>query len=66
MSGATTDALLAANPFPGLRAFRPTEADRFFGGPPPAGLADLCLVLRPPRDCRAAFVARHADILSRI
>lgn len=25
------DALIAANPFPGLRAFRPGEADRFFG-----------------------------------
>lgn len=31
MSSAAVDALLAANPFPGLRAFRPTEADRFFG-----------------------------------
>ena len=28
---AATDALIAANPFPGLRAFRPGEADRFFG-----------------------------------
>ena len=26
-----TQALLDANPFPGLRAFKPTEADRFFG-----------------------------------
>ncbi len=26
-----TQALLLANPFPGLRAFRPDEADRFFG-----------------------------------
>ena len=25
------EALLLANPFPGLRAFKPTEADRFFG-----------------------------------
>ena len=31
MTSASVDALLAANPFPGLRAFRPTEADRFFG-----------------------------------
>jgi WD40 repeat protein len=31
MSSAETDALIAANPFPGLRAFRPGEADRFFG-----------------------------------
>ncbi len=31
--GAATDraALIAANPFPGLRSFRPGEADRFFG-----------------------------------
>ena len=28
---AKADALTAANPFPGLRAFRPGEADRFFG-----------------------------------
>ena len=28
---ADTDALIAANPFPGLRAFKPGEADRFFG-----------------------------------
>ena len=32
MSGpADVDALLAQNPFPGLRAFRPGEYDRFFG-----------------------------------
>lgn len=31
MSSAAVDALLASNPFPGLRAFRPAEADRFFG-----------------------------------
>ncbi len=49
-----------------IAGFTRTEADRFFGGPPPAGLLDLSLVLRPPRDCRSAFVARHADILSRI
>ncbi len=28
---AGTHALIAANPFPGLRAFKPGEADRFFG-----------------------------------
>ena len=28
---ADTDALIAANPFPGLRSFKPAEADRFFG-----------------------------------
>ncbi len=31
MSSASVDALIAANPFPGLRAFEPGEADRFFG-----------------------------------
>ena len=31
MTGAAVDALIAANPFPGLRAFRPGESDRFFG-----------------------------------
>ena len=29
--GSAPAALLAANPFPGLRSFKPTEADRFFG-----------------------------------
>jgi len=28
---ASLEALLAANPFPGLRSFEPSEADRFFG-----------------------------------
>ena len=28
---ADTYALIAANPFPGLRAFKPGETDRFFG-----------------------------------
>ena len=28
---ADSDALIAANPFPGLRSFKPAEADRFFG-----------------------------------
>ena len=27
----TVDELIAANPFPGLRSFKPSEADRFFG-----------------------------------
>ena len=31
MSAADTAALLAANPYPGLRSFEPGEADRFFG-----------------------------------
>jgi WD40 repeat protein len=31
MTSANAYALIAANPFPGLRAFRPGEADRFFG-----------------------------------
>jgi WD40 repeat protein len=30
-AGANVDELLAANPYPGLRAFQPGESDRFFG-----------------------------------
>lgn len=48
-----------------LAGFAPAEADRFFGRPPPA-LAGIRLMLRPPAEVRAAFVARHEALLQAI
>ena len=47
-----------------IAGFAVPEADRFFGKPP-AGLCDgLTLRLRPPREVRAAFTARHGALLA--
>lgn len=47
-----------------IAGFSEAEANRFFGRPDP-GLTDgLHLVLRPPTETRAAFGARHADLLA--
>ena len=46
-----------------LAGFREAEADRFFGKPDPKLLEGLALHLRPPREVRADFTARHAELM---
>lgn len=48
-----------------IAGFSEAEASRFFGRPEP-GLTDgLDIVLRPPKDVRAAFTRRHAELIAR-
>ncbi len=47
-----------------LAGFSEAEADRFFGPPDRALLRGLHLTLRPPAEARAAFLARHAELLT--
>ena len=47
-----------------IAGFSQTEATRFFGRPSDELIAGLDIVLRPPREVRAAFTARHAALLA--
>jgi 5'-deoxynucleotidase YfbR-like HD superfamily hydrolase len=47
-----------------IAGFSETEADRFFSRPDPAIAEGLEIILRPPIESRAAFTARHADLLA--
>ena len=47
-----------------LAGFAPAEATRFFGRPDPALTEGLDLVVRPPAEARAAFLARHAALMA--
>ena len=49
-----------------LAGFKEAEADRFFGKPDPKLTEGLSLRLRPPREVRADFTARHAELLRQI
>ena len=51
-----------------IAGFTRDEADKYFGPPEAtAGLArDLTIRLRPPKEVRADFVARHAALLSEV
>ncbi len=49
-----------------IAGFSEAEATRFFGRPDPALTEGLEIVLRPPRETRADFVARHAALLAAI
>lgn len=49
-----------------IAGFTEAEANRFFGRPDPALLAELSLHLRPPRDARSAYLARHAALLAKM
>lgn len=49
-----------------IAGFTQTEADKLFGKPAPALVKNLSIQLRPPMPVRAAFVARHAQLLSRM
>ncbi|MGL4412758.1 MAG: HD family hydrolase [Roseinatronobacter sp.] len=49
-----------------IAGFTEAEANRFFGRPDPALLSELSLHLRPPRDARNAYLARHAELLAKM
>ncbi|GGD21200.1 HD domain-containing protein [Sinisalibacter lacisalsi] len=46
-----------------IAGFSIAEADKFFGKPNPAIIEGMTLHLRPPRDVREAFVARHEELM---
>jgi hypothetical protein len=46
-----------------IAGFAEAEANRLFGVPRLAGVAELALPLRPPAEVKAAFLARHAALL---
>ena len=47
-----------------IAGFTKTEATKFFGKPDPALISSLAIVLRPPLETRAAYVARHAELMA--
>ena len=47
-----------------IAGFSPQEADKLFGKPNPALIDGLEIVLRPPREVRADYCARHASLMS--
>ncbi|MEL6953018.1 MAG: HD family hydrolase [Pseudomonadota bacterium] len=47
-----------------LAGFSVAEADKFFGAPGEALMGAVKLAPRPPAEVRAAFTARHADLLA--
>ncbi|WGH77469.1 HD family hydrolase [Jannaschia ovalis] len=47
-----------------IAGFSEREADRFFGRPDAGLIAGLTLTLRPPAEVRAAFLARHAELMA--
>ncbi|SES07553.1 metal dependent phosphohydrolase [Tranquillimonas rosea] len=47
-----------------IAGFAEREATRFFGRPDPKVIDGLNIVLRPPKEVRAEFTARHAELLS--
>lgn len=49
-----------------IAGFAEKEADKFFGAPDPLLTEGLSIVLRPPLEVRAAYVARHGALLNAI
>ncbi len=49
-----------------IAGFTVEEANRFFGAPDAALIADLDILLRPPMQVRAGFTARHHDLLEQM
>ena len=49
-----------------IAGFTETEANRLFGRPNAELIDGMEIVLRPPRQVRDAYAARHADLLARI
>lgn len=49
-----------------IAGFSVAESDKFFGKPDPDIIAGLELHLRPPKDVRKAFVARHESLLKEL
>ncbi len=48
-----------------IAGFSEAEATRFFGRADPGLTEGLDIVLRPPKEVRAAFARRHADLIAR-
>ncbi|MBL4768537.1 MAG: hypothetical protein JKY94_12650, partial [Rhodobacteraceae bacterium] len=46
-----------------IAGFTEAEANKFFGRPDLTIIADLDINLRPPVDVRAAYTARHEELL---
>ncbi len=46
-----------------IAGFSKTEADKLFGKPDTAVVANLTITLRPPVEARNAFTARHAELI---
>ena len=46
-----------------IAGFSAAEADKFFGAPDKAIVSGLTITLRPPKDVRDDFTARHAALL---
>lgn len=49
-----------------IAGFKPAEANRFFGRPAPDMINGLSLHLRPPAQTRAAYLARHRELLAKL
>lgn len=49
-----------------IAGFSESEADKLFGKPDPTLTEGLKIVLREPRDVRAAYTARHTELLARL
>lgn len=49
-----------------IAGFATPEADKFFGAPDPKVIDGLSISLRPPREVRDAFKARHAALLDQM
>jgi 5'-deoxynucleotidase YfbR-like HD superfamily hydrolase len=49
-----------------IAGFTKAEADRLFGKPMPQLINRLSIQLRPPVQVRAAFVARHTELMAKI
>lgn len=49
-----------------IAGFSEAEATKFFGRPNPELTAGLDIRLRPPVEVRAAYTARHAELLARL
>lgn len=46
-----------------IAGFSIAESDKFFGKPDPNVISGMKLHLRPPKDVREAFVARHEELM---
>ena len=49
-----------------IAGFSKAEADKIFGRPDPGLIRGLAIRLRPPAEVRAAFTARHQELLSQL
>ena len=47
-----------------IAGFTRDEANRFFGAPHHAEISGESILLRPPAEARAAYLARHAELLA--